>query len=221
LEERAEEGETIVLSRFRLPSPALVIASIALILAVGGGSFALAISDHKQDKRIAKRIANRQIRRKAHTLQVKHARVARRAKFAGEATNAGSVNGVVVKQFSVKVQPNQPGVVLADTGIAQLRGTCDGGQHGVLLTKDVGSPPLVFGSTAAAGNSNTVHNHGAADFSGTQTIDAGNGAGASIGHAEVTSTDGHVNTFEFLGRDASNFSPGENVCVFSGTVSYH
>jgi hypothetical protein len=211
-----------MLSRFRrLPSPALVIASIALILAVGGGSFALAISDRKQDKKIAKRVANRQIRRKAHTLQVKHARVARRAKFATQAADAGSVNGVVIKQFSVKVQPAQTGTVLVDTGMAQLRGTCDNGQHGVLLTKDVGTPPLAFGSTAAAGNTNTVHNNGAADFSGTQTIDAGNAAGASIGHAEVTSTDGHVSTFEFLGRDAPNFSPGEGVCVFSGTASYH
>jgi hypothetical protein len=211
-----------MLSRFRrLPSPALVIASIALIVAVGGGSFALAISDKKQDKKIAKRVANRQIRRKAHTLQVKHARVARRAKFATQAADAGSVNGVVIKQFSVKVQPAQTGTVLVDTGMAQLRGTCDSGQHHVLLTKDVGTPALAFGSTAAAGNTNTVKNDGAADFSGTHTIDAGNGAGASIGHAEVTSTDGHVSTFEFLGRDAPNFSPGEGVCVFSGTASYH
>jgi hypothetical protein len=58
--------ELIVLRRFRrLPSPAFVIASIALILAVGGGSFALAISDKKSDKRIAKRVANRQITKRA------------------------------------------------------------------------------------------------------------------------------------------------------------
>jgi hypothetical protein len=209
-----------VLSRLRLPSPALAIASIALILAIGGGSFALAISDRKSDRRIARHVATRQIHRLAHTLQVKHARVARRAKFAEEATNAGTVNGVSVTQFSAKVQPGQPAAILADTGLATLRGTCGaGGQHGVLLTKDVGSPPLVMGSSAAAGNSSTVANHGAADFAGTETIDAGAAAGASIGHVEVTSTTGKVNTITFLGRDASNFSPGEKVCVFSGTVS--
>src|SRR6266536_972143 len=119
-----------MLSRFRrLPSPAFVIASIALILAVGGGSFALAISDKKSDKRIAKRVAIKQINRLAHTLQVKHARIARRAK------TADTLAGVSVRVFAAKVQPNQPGVVLADTGLATLRATCDGGQHGVLLTK--------------------------------------------------------------------------------------
>lgn len=210
-----------MLSRFRrLPSPALVIASIALVLAVGGGSFALAISDRKSDKKIAKRVANRQIHRLAHTLQVKHARIARRAKFAGEATNAGTVNGIAVRQFSAKVQPGQAAAILLDTGIVTLRGECNGsGQHGVLLTKDVGAPALVMGSTAAAGNSNQSSNHGAADFSGTQTIDAGNSAGASIGHAEVTSTTGKVITINFFARNAANFSPAENVCVFSGTVA--
>lgn len=43
----------------RLPSPALVIAAIALVLAVGGGSFALATSDNKQDKKIANKQINR------------------------------------------------------------------------------------------------------------------------------------------------------------------
>ena len=63
-----------MLRRFRrLPSPAFVIASIALILAVGGGSFALAISDRKSDKRIAKRVANRQITKRAPGLSVNNA----------------------------------------------------------------------------------------------------------------------------------------------------
>lgn len=213
----------MMLRRFRrLPSPALAIASIALILAVGGGSFALAVSS-KGVKRIAKQVATKQIHRLAHTLQVKHARVAHRAEFAGEATNASTVNGVTVRQFAAKVQPGQSAAILVDTGLAYLRGEClASGQHGILLTKDPGSPPLVMGSSAAAGNSNAkFSNTGAADFSGTQRLDAGTAAGASIGHAEVMSTTGKVNTIDFLGRDASNFSPGEKACVFSGTVSYN
>ena len=205
-----------MLSRFRrLPSPALVIASIALILAVGGGSFALAISDKKQDKKIAKRVANKQITRRAPSLQVKHARIARRAK------TADTLNGITIRGFAAKVAPNQPGVVLLDTGMVTLRGTCDGGQHGVLLSKDTGAPSLVLGSTAAIGNTQKVDSRGAADFSGTQHLDAGAAAGASIGHAEVMSTSGKLVTINFLARDPKNFSPGENACTFSGTVSFN
>jgi hypothetical protein len=207
-----------MLSRIRrLPTPALIIASIALILAVGGGTAAIALTDHEKKvvKKIAKRVANKQITRRAHTLQVKHARIARRAK------TADTINGVNVKVFAAKAQPNQPGVVLVDTGIATLRGTCDGGQHAVLLSKDAGAPPLVMGSNTGIGNSDKVDNRGAADFSGTQHVDAGAAAGASIGHAEVMSTSGVVNTFNFLGRDAKNFSPGENVCTFSGSVIFN
>jgi hypothetical protein len=41
----------------RRPSPALVISIIALVVAVGGGSAALAISDNAQDRKIAKKVA--------------------------------------------------------------------------------------------------------------------------------------------------------------------
>jgi hypothetical protein len=57
----------------RRPSPALVIASVALFLAVGGGAFAIASSDNARDRKIAKSVANKQIRKKAPNLSVKHA----------------------------------------------------------------------------------------------------------------------------------------------------
>src|SRR5436309_2679160 len=75
----------------RLPSPALVISAIALVFAVGGGAFAIASSDNKKDKKIAKKIANKQIEKKAPNLSVKHAKKAnhaKKAKIAGNATNA-------------------------------------------------------------------------------------------------------------------------------------
>ncbi len=59
-----------------MPSPALVIGSIALILAIGGGSFALATSDNSTDKRIAKKVANKQITKRAPGLSVKQAKSA-------------------------------------------------------------------------------------------------------------------------------------------------
>src|SRR5438105_844109 len=53
----------------RLPSPALVISVIALIVAVGGSSVAIALTDNQKDKKIA----NGQINKRAPGLFVKHA----------------------------------------------------------------------------------------------------------------------------------------------------
>jgi cobalamin biosynthesis Mg chelatase CobN len=66
----------------------LVISAIALIFAVGGGAFAIASSDNKKDKKIAKKVANKQIDKKAPNLSVKHAKKANHAKKAKTATNA-------------------------------------------------------------------------------------------------------------------------------------
>src|SRR5262249_514632 len=65
-----------MLSRIRrLPSPALVISAIALVLAIGGGTYALAISSKQTEK-----IANKQIKKKAPGLTVKSAHAAHNAK---------------------------------------------------------------------------------------------------------------------------------------------
>jgi cytoskeletal protein RodZ len=74
----------------RLPSPALVISAIALIIAVGGGTFAIASSDNKRDKKIAKKVANKQIKKKAPGLSVNHANSADSA----STSNSVNTNGV-------------------------------------------------------------------------------------------------------------------------------
>jgi len=79
----------------RLPSPALVISVIALTLAVGGGSFAIAALSHhdkKVVKKIAKKVANKQITKRAPTLSVKHAKTAGSATSAANATHAKTAN---------------------------------------------------------------------------------------------------------------------------------
>jgi hypothetical protein len=77
-----------MLERFRRPSPALIIASAALFLAVGGSSFALATSDGKTDAKIAKKVAGKLITKRAPGLSVSHANTADQATSAGHATNA-------------------------------------------------------------------------------------------------------------------------------------
>jgi hypothetical protein len=71
-----------MVSRIRqLPSPALVISAIALIVAIGGGSYAIGASDNAKDKKIATKV----VKKLAPTLSVKH------AVNADSATNAATV----------------------------------------------------------------------------------------------------------------------------------
>jgi cytoskeletal protein RodZ len=79
----------------RLPSPALVLSAIALVVAVGGGSIALATSATNRDKRIAKRVANQQIKRKAPALSVNHAKSADNATHAASADNATNADNAM------------------------------------------------------------------------------------------------------------------------------
>jgi hypothetical protein len=75
--------------RFHLPSPALVVAAVALFASLGGTSFAATriISSHgdkKADTKLIKKLAP--------TLSVKHAKTANSAKTAANATHATSAD---------------------------------------------------------------------------------------------------------------------------------
>jgi hypothetical protein len=72
----------------RVPSPALVISVIALIVAVGGGTFAIAALSRPKVVRISKRTANKQITTRAPGLSVLHAQTADTATNANHATSA-------------------------------------------------------------------------------------------------------------------------------------
>jgi hypothetical protein len=74
---------------WRLPSPALVISAVALIFAVGGGTFAIAAgSGASQTKKIAKKVADKEISLRASGLSVSHARTADQATNANHAAAA-------------------------------------------------------------------------------------------------------------------------------------
>jgi hypothetical protein len=81
----------------RLPSPALVISALALIVAVGGGSFALASLNGGKVKKIAKRAANKQITKRAPGLSVRRATTAANAT---NATNASQLGGVPASGYT-------------------------------------------------------------------------------------------------------------------------
>ena len=105
----------------RVSSPALVISVIALVVAIGGGTFAIASSDNKQDKKIAKKVVNKL----APSLSVKHATTADRASTATTATradsagNADALGGAPAGAYESRAQwalVDKEGNILAQSG---------------------------------------------------------------------------------------------------------
>jgi hypothetical protein len=75
-------------SLLRRPSPALVVSAIALFMALGGGAYAAASSDSKQDKQIANSAAQAYFNHHIAGASVSHASSANTAASATTATNA-------------------------------------------------------------------------------------------------------------------------------------
>jgi hypothetical protein len=114
-------------TKIRLPSPALVISFIALVVAVGGGTLAVAALTKPKVKTIAKAQANKQIDRRAPGLSVSHADTADKA---GDVTDVASAN------------------VAAD-------GTLNAGTPGISVSKDETGHYCIgasFAATAATAN---------------------------------------------------------------------
>jgi hypothetical protein len=83
-------------SRSRIPSPAIAISIVALVVAVGGGAFAVASSNSRQTTKIVTKV----VRRLAPKLSVKHAKSADTAALAtalpdGSVTTARLADGSV------------------------------------------------------------------------------------------------------------------------------
>src|SRR5262245_1591979 len=102
-------------------SPALVISVIALVVAIGGGTFAIASSQSKQEKKIATKV----VRKLAPSLSVTHAKTADRATTAATAAradsagNADQLGGAPAGAYESRVQwalVNKEGSILAQSG---------------------------------------------------------------------------------------------------------
>ncbi len=101
---------------FRRPSPAMVVAMVALIAALGG----TAIAGGALNKKKAKKIANSQITKRAPGLSVAS------AKSATSAGTAGNVNGVVVTHFFAQDSPGVGFHTIATVGGLTIQASCLG-----------------------------------------------------------------------------------------------
>src|SRR6478672_10299781 len=105
-----------------------LIAYVALFLALSGGSFAVAALN-RHDKRVIKKIVNKQITRRAPGLSVNHANSANEATHAASATSATSadaVGGETVKKFFMKGPANTPETEILHLDGLSISAGCDG-----------------------------------------------------------------------------------------------
>lgn len=164
------------------PSPALVISVIALVFAVGGGSFAVgkvgqpskqgvaaatksggaSSSDKKSDKKIAagqvKALVPRIVTGLAHGLSVRHAATADTATNAGHASSADTATSVggltAVKIYAAQPPGTATTSILSKNGFTVTM-ACDASGH-VTLTLITASDPAGGSQATSQGNNDTT-----------------------------------------------------------------
>jgi hypothetical protein len=234
-----------MLARIRqLPSPALVISAIALVVAIGGGSYAIASLTGAKVKKIARKQADREIKRKAHGLSVAHASAAENATHATSAdtaksadtatradtaanatnaTNATTVGGMTVQKFSAKPLPNTALTTIATTGTLDLRVGCEVGGNPLfeIAPANGAAPQGVRGSFDDGSTKSNTIAAGSLAAPDKLTVLGGTIASAS-GEINAATSAGLVTTIHFAARNAFQAFPGggnpdPGKCFFYGT----
>ena len=126
------------MSRFKRPSPALVISILALVAAIVVPAYAAL---NKKDKKTVKNIANTEITERAPGLAVASANSANTANSADSATTADDANGVQPVGIDFTEPPGTSSLLFEGGGL-KVDGTCD---------QNAGDVILVFESLAANG----------------------------------------------------------------------
>jgi hypothetical protein len=230
----------------RRPSPALVVACIALFLSLGGVSYGLATGsidsrEVKNNSLTSSDIRNNTIRtfdirnNAIRGFDIRNSTIQGRdvalntltgadisekdlaqVPSAAKADDAGTVGGVGVKKIFLK-QPSGTGIqAVYNGGFFVLGASCTGGSAALQLDPAAGGP-----ETSASWQS--INAADAPDFGSDTDLQAGDAhdllnAGTD-GSASVTvsTTDGRVATVVVSAQSAPAFS-GENVCAVRGTV---
>jgi hypothetical protein len=113
--------------RTRRPSPSMIVAVAALIVAVAGTAVAtpLALTAlTKKEKKQTRKIANEQISRRAPGLSVASANSANTANSATQAQNANTANGVKPIKVSFAAPSGTPATAFVDEGGVRISGEC-------------------------------------------------------------------------------------------------
>jgi len=208
-----------------------LIAYVALFLALGGGSFAVAALN-RHDKRVIKKIVNKQINRRASGLSVNHANSANSANAATHAdsadhatsansaataqsaisaNSADSVGGVSIAPVRIAVPEGTTGtdVVSVNGSVVRVSACTASGNVGLLVARSATGPPLsaewILPAAAAANfigpNGSLAHNFPVQGLSAT-----------------IRQSNGSVTRVSIDAFYAQNAFGGTNDCFVQGTI---
>lgn len=173
--------------RLRVPSPALVIAMVALALVLGGTAIAAGTTTY-----LTKASGTKLVKKLAPTLSVK---------------NAKTVGGKQVKQFSVALPKNTlSSTVFTVDGVA-LKGSCSSiADPSLTIENDSSQGAMIGGYSSAAGDilrsnftSSPVTLASGTNGGGVVTVQLRNGVVVSVQFAETGTLGGTVTSCYFSG----------------------
>jgi hypothetical protein len=231
----------------RRPSPALVVACIALFLSLGGVSYGLATGsidsrEIKNNTVSSADIRNNSIRTfdirndSIRGFDIRNSTIQGRdvalntltgadisekdlaqVPSAAKADDSKTVGGLAVAKVSIKQASGTPLQPIYNGGFFDLVASCVGGSAALQLDQVTGAP-----ATSASWQS--VNGADTPDFGNDTDLQPGDahdllGTGANgVATVTVSTTDGKVATVVVSAQSAPAFS-GQNVCAFRGTVT--
>lgn len=192
----------------RLPSPAMVVACIALAVALGGTSYAaiklprnsVGTSQLRKNAVVATKLSARSVgpqklqnnavtTRAVKDNQLTGAKIVEAslskvpsAVAADKAASADSVGGYMVKRFASTVAPNGPGATVLSLNGLVITMTCPSGAVALRANNDSGQAAQLR-YDGFAGNTGTGFAGGSGDFVGTTNANLNNDANRGSGSA--------------------------------------
>jgi hypothetical protein len=230
-----------MLSRLkRRPSPATVIALVALFVALGGTSYAALVitgrnvrngsltgADVKTNSLTGvdiRGIHGADVSTNSLTSsdiaesklgKVPSAKSADRAVTATTATSTGSVNGLAVRKFSAKIGPGDPEQVVTTAAGVTVRASCPAGSPAIRATSDINDAVIGVSLTTAAGAAAGGQDKG---FDIGESADLDQGAANATGVASYSTPTGATTTVTYGFGSAPTFGGTNAGCAIWGTV---
>lgn len=195
--------------RMRLPSPAMIVALVALGLATSGSATALALvtsADIKNDT-----IKSVDVHKNALTgADIAEAKL-------GKVPNAKRVGGLVVRPIRAQQTSSTPERVVLDSGGLRVRMRCDSSSSVTVVASGTGVQMLASTTVVNSSGGGLAEPRQAGNYQGSGGV-AGLGT-SGIGTATATGPAGLITVFEFAYNEHTNGFGTERDCFLRGVLT--